>query len=81
MDSGHHTNKPTAGGAGQNEEQQMELKDNGSITLRDYFAAAALMGITGHFTGPKEKAGESSAQAHARWSYNVADAMLAERSK
>lgn len=52
---------------------------NQGMTLRDYFAGQALAGISAHFAGAKEKMGETAAQAHARWSYNVADAMLAAR--
>ena len=51
------------------------------MTLRDYFAAKALSGVAAHIKGPIEKPGETGAQAHARWSYQVADAMLAERAK
>lgn len=49
------------------------------MTLRDYFAGQALQGICGHAIGPAVKSGETSAEAHARWSYAAADAMLAAR--
>ena len=45
------------------------------MTLRDYFAAAALQAIVFKH-GPFEDSG-----AMANWSYNIADAMLAERVK
>jgi hypothetical protein len=51
------------------------------MSLRDYFAAHALAGIAGHLSGPEKREYETGPQAHARWSYQVADAMLAERVK
>lgn len=51
------------------------------MSLRDWFAGQALAGIAGHMTGPTQREGETAPQAHARWSYQVADAMLAERAK
>lgn len=59
---------------------QNDSEFNG-MTLRDYFAASALAGIAGHLRGPEQREGETGAQAHARWSYKVADAMIAERDK
>ncbi len=44
-------------------------------TLRDYFAANALQGL---LACPK---GEGENEKYAQWSYEYADAMLAERSK
>jgi len=51
------------------------------MTLRDYFAAQALAGVSASFARVAKKAGETPAQADARWSYERADAMLAEREK
>jgi len=51
------------------------------MTLRDYFAAAALQGISSHVGGPLKKGNETNAEAHARWSYDVANAMIKERAK
>lgn len=53
----------------------------GSKTLRDEFAMAALQGLAAHPTGPTRKGIETGAQAHARLSYQYADAMLLERVK
>ena len=54
-------------------------REHEGMTLRDYFAAKALSGISAHSVGPAKKGAENSAQAHARWAYQVADAMLVER--
>ena len=43
------------------------------------FAIAALAGIAGHMTGPERKSSETNAQAHARWAFGVADAMMEVR--
>ena len=45
------------------------------MTLRDYFAAKAMQGL---LACPK---GEGENEKYAQWSYEYADAMLAERSK
>ena len=50
------------------------------MTLRDYFAAAALQGILAHSTPCNDQAWKSD-QCAAEWSYKLADAMLAERQK
>lgn len=49
---------------------------SGGMTLRDYFAAAALQGLIAY-------SGNSSAYSdlQAKQSYKIADAMMAERSK
>lgn len=47
------------------------------MTLRDYFAAAAWAA----WAGNAGELGNSSIGDLARWSYRVADAMLAERAK
>lgn len=62
------------------------MKININITVdnevwRDIFAAAALSGISGHVAGPAKREHETNAEAHARWAYKTADAMLKERSK
>lgn len=49
------------------------------MSLRDYFAAAALQGLAAHPTGPQPRFGEGASQAHARVAYKYADAMLAAR--
>ena len=46
------------------------------MTLRDYFAAAALPGVLGSPAG-----NVSSCETVAKWSYDMADAMLAQRNK
>ncbi len=48
------------------------------MTLRDYFAAAALSGIVAAHSGETALPADDKA---ARWSYQAADAMLAERVK
>lgn len=50
-----------------------------SMSLRDQFASAALTGISAHFTGAKTKDNETPIQAHARWAYTAADAMMEAR--
>jgi hypothetical protein len=52
------------------------------MTLRDYFAAAALTGICAHATAIKqgmEQTGDEAPQFAADSAYEVADAMLAAR--
>ena len=53
------------------------------MSLRDYFAAAALQGILAANYDPYggEKSAASDDAACALHSYNIADAMLAERDK
>ena len=48
------------------------------MTLRDYFAAHALMGLASHFIRIE---GEDLASRYASHAYYMADAMLAERDK
>lgn len=48
----------------------------GGMTLRDYFAAKALQALVQIAPDPDEKLKQ---EAIARWSYQIADAMLAER--
>ncbi len=52
--------------------------ENG-MTLRDWFAGQALGGLAAASGRVSRKAGETQAQADARWSYERADAMLAAR--
>lgn len=47
--------------------------DNAGMTLRDYFAAAALQGGLSH------NRPASDAEGWARWAYKMADAMIKER--
>lgn len=47
-----------------------------AVTLRDYFAAAALQGILAAHSGEVQLPDDDQA---ARWSYAAADAMLARR--
>ena len=42
--------------------------------LLEQLTIAALSGITGHVTGPKERNGETMIEAHARWATQVAEA-------
>lgn len=51
------------------------------MSLRDYFAGQALAGIAAAFVRVSRRDGETMAQAEARWCYERADAMLAEREK
>ena len=53
----------------------------GGMSLRDWFAGQALAGISATAMGAARKVGETHNQAHARWAYETADAMLAERAK
>ena len=46
---------------------------------RHEFAVAALAGISSHVTGPEKKTSETNPEAHARWAWAVADAMLKAR--
>jgi hypothetical protein len=56
--------------------QHFDLAENEhGMTLRDYFAAKAMQGL---LACPK---GEGENEKYAQWSYEYADAMLAERSK
>lgn len=63
-----------------------EANVNGTMgmTLRDHFAGEALQGWLASYDGqsdhPCEK-GDYIAANIARWSYQIADAMLAERSR
>ena len=52
---------------------------DGGMTLRDYFAGQALAG-QGTWIPPM-KIGEGHIEAKARFAYDLADAMLAEREK
>ena len=58
---------------------------SGGMTLRDYFAAAALPGVQslvmGAMRNPKASDEILEPQLHARLAYEMADAMLAERDK
>jgi hypothetical protein len=54
------------------------VESSGGVTLRDYFAAAALQGMLGATNFGKPWAG---AETTARLSCEYADAMLAERAK
>lgn len=49
------------------------------MSLRDWFAGQALAGICGHMVGCNPRAGETAAQADARFAYARADAMLKAR--
>jgi hypothetical protein len=49
-----------------------------SVSLRDYFAAAALQGILSSHSGEVSLPDDAKA---AKWSYQAADAMLAARLK
>lgn len=46
------------------------------MTLRDYFAAKAMVSLTGH---SNEEIRFASDAAHAKWAYEKADAMLEAR--
>lgn len=56
------------------------MKDGGprGLTLRDYFAAAALQGM---LASTEEGCDYHVGKAIAAWAYDYADAMLAERKK
>jgi hypothetical protein len=54
-------------------------EDYPGMTLRDYFAGQALAGISAHLRGATINEPETSAQAHARWAYAAADAMMEAR--
>jgi hypothetical protein len=61
-------------------EGNMRLIHEGGMTLRDYFAAAALQGIcASQFIADHAPKGEASAIA--KRAGEIADAMIAERSK
>jgi len=62
-----------------NQDKMKDIEYREGMTLRDYFAGQALAGISAHYAGPKLHGGEGSQQAHARWAYGVADAMLEAR--
>ncbi len=55
-------------------------KVNG-MTLRDYFAGQALIGIMNICPKEDPEPGEKTSQMFSRKAYLVADAMIAERSK
>ncbi|MEN9885738.1 MAG: hypothetical protein RL758_316 [Pseudomonadota bacterium] len=48
------------------------------MTLRDYFAAKAMQGLLAQFQGC---ANGCDPAHHAKWSYEMADAMIAARSQ
>ena len=50
------------------------------LTLRDYFAAAALTGICGNSSRGASTCDESQESALPAWSYRIADEMLKARS-
>ena len=56
---------------------QWDDKDHDGMSLRDWFAGQALMGIIAH---PRNADAEGG-RFFARQAYQLADAMLAERSK
>lgn len=51
------------------------------MTLRDWFAGQALAGLCAAFARAQTMRGEPQSAADARWAYERADAMLAERAK
>ena len=51
---------------------------SGGMTLRDYFAAAAMQGLC---SNPRDGVGECRAEIIAGWAYEQADAMLAARER
>lgn len=51
------------------------------MTLRDYFAAAALKGVLSSVNPPPVPVGEASGDTWAKAAYQWADAMLAARAK
>lgn len=51
------------------------------MTIRDYFAGQALPTVVEKCEPIERQSGESTAQMFARRSYEIADAMLAERAK
>jgi hypothetical protein len=59
-------------------ERTGQLFESAGISLRDYFAGQALVGILGSRHGFLVDVGTDNAPS---WAYRVADAMLAERTK
>lgn len=55
-----------------------EVPNREGMTLRDYFAGQALMGLVA-FDRPNTEGNKP--EHFSRWSYAIADAMLAERAK
>lgn len=53
-------------------------EDYPGMTLRDYFAAKAMYGV---ISGQEHRGSEPIIEAVAEHAYNIADAMLAERSR
>ena len=51
------------------------------LTLRDYFAGQALAGLCSHDFSDGSGTSEDSFVLFAKWSYDWADAMIAEREK
>ncbi len=60
-------------------EQNGKFFYQNGMTLRDWFAGQALAGLCAAIARVTPKPGETRSQADARWSYERADAMLAER--
>ena len=58
----------------------LSMRDPG-MTLRDWFAGQALISTMRLVTGIESEPGEGMAQTFARRAYELADAMLKERSK
>lgn len=60
---------------------QWDDKDNEGMTLRDWFAGQALVGIINACAMDARVRGETSEMLFARKAYSVADAMIAARGK
>ena len=60
--------------------ETVEAFEGRGMSLRDWFAGQALMGVMAAIDGNVEAKPEDYKKA-ASWSYAVADALLAERSK
>ncbi len=56
------------------------IRDAPGVSMRDYFAAAALTGLVGR-PEPENPNDKGTAEDYAECAYAYADAMLAERSK
>ena len=68
---------PTDGGPAFSQHSGHVLPGNAGISMRDYFAAAALQGLIASESGGNVRTNEQAASC----AYTQADAMLAERAK
>jgi hypothetical protein len=73
--------KDTGGSAFPNDGAWANGHPEGGMTLRDYFAANAILAVCMKQRAGDARTDEGDTERYARLAYAVADAMLAERAK